>query len=35
LDRGNFPHDHINFTKVLDEEVDVTSDMYLSNYDAM
>lgn len=22
LDRGNFPHPHINFTKVLDEELD-------------
>jgi len=22
LDRGNFPHEHINYTKILDEEVD-------------
>jgi 3-methylcrotonyl-CoA carboxylase beta subunit len=35
LDRGNFPHDHINYTRVLDEEVDSTSEEYLSNYDAM
>jgi hypothetical protein len=26
LDRGNFPHDHINFTKVLDDEVDILSE---------
>ena len=35
LDRGNFPHDHINFTKVLDDEVDILSEQYLTNYDAM
>lgn len=35
LDRGNFPHEHINFTKVLDEEVDTMSEEYLANYDAM
>jgi len=35
LDRGNFPHPHINFTKVLDEEVDTSSSQYLENYDAM
>lgn len=35
LDRGNYPHEHINFTKVLDDELDTQSEMYLSNYDAM
>ena len=35
LDRGNFPHPHINFTKVLDDELDTTSSQYLENYDAM
>jgi len=35
LDRGNYPYEHINYTKVLDEEVDKSSEMYLSNYDAM
>lgn len=35
LDRGNFPHPHINFTKVLDEELDTQSQSYLENYDAM
>jgi hypothetical protein len=35
LDRGNFPHEHINFTKVLDAELDTRSEEYLTNYDAM
>lgn len=35
LDRGNYPHEHINFTKVLDDELDTRSEMYLTNYDAM
>jgi len=35
LDRGNFPHPHINYTKVLDDELDTTSAQYLENYDAM
>ena len=35
LDRGNFPHPHINYTKILDEEVDTSSAQYLENYDAM
>ena len=35
LDRGNYPFDHINFTKVLDLPVDKTCEEYLSNYDAM
>jgi len=25
LDRGNFPHPHINYTKVLDDELDTRS----------
>ena len=35
LDRGNFPFEHINFTKVLPNNVDTNSDMYLENYDMM
>lgn len=35
LDRGNFPHPHINYTKVLDDELDTRSTQYLENYDAM
>ncbi len=35
LDRGTYPHEHINFTKVLDAELDTRSEEYLTNYDAM
>jgi len=35
LDRGNYPHDHKNFTRILDEEVDKNCEIYQSNYDAM